>query len=534
MRARRLWWFALVVVPFAVRAQPAERFSLRGKLVDGITGQPMAGVPVTIQKNWNDVGYPVASGADGSFAFENLEADSYSLMATVSGERIRYHATPDGAAETISLGPAHERQNLVFALMRHSTVTGIVRDEFGDPMPGVGLTNFHRVWRDGQIVFDEALDYQADDRGRYKIDDLRPGEYYLCATFRNSANTLLGIAPQPGIADFQARGNLRFRTRTCYPAEPPSFFRIEWAQHLTVDFTIHSAPATPVRGRVTNSGGPDTNVELIREDTNEYTAGLQIKRADGEFDFDFVEPGRYSIAARSYTVNGRAAAKQPVVVGRAGASGIELTLKPTGKIEVSIAGERGAAKIPDSVQIGLRSVVAGAHPTVYASQPYLSGPLQMDSIPPGTYWLIIRTFGLFCAESAKLDGIEVLKGTVSIASGITAHLEVTLSTQCASIEGHVISRNKPAAFARYAVLISGSAKTPGDVYLGEAGEDGEFSVGGLLPGRYLLWAWILHDPAYIGPPSLAEVENLASVVVAAKGQKGSAGVLRVLQEAVAK
>lgn len=82
---------------------------------------------------------------------------------------------------------------------------------------------------------------------------------------------------------------------------------------------------------------------------------------------------------------------------------------------------------------------------------------------------------------------------------MTARLDITLSTQCATIEGRVISGNQPARSCTCRRTLERYRQVPGDVFLFSAGKDGSFSLPGLLPGNYLVWAWRRDNPAYPGP-----------------------------------
>lgn len=84
---------------------------------------------------------------------------------------------------------------------------------------------------------------------------------------------------------------------------------------------------------------------------------------------------------------------------------------------------------------------------------------------------------------------------------MNARLDIMLSTHCATIEGRVVSQHQPVAFAHVAILLSGAAKSPGDVFLLSAGKDGSFSLPGPAPGNYLVWAWRRDNPIYPAPPT---------------------------------
>jgi hypothetical protein len=168
-------------------------------------------------------------------------------------------------------------------------------------------------------------------------------------------------------------------------------------------------------------------------------------------------------------------AKQMITVESDGARGIEVIRQPIGEMDVSVAVPEDAQQPPDSLQIGLRPAEASRSPIIRAYK-WNDGVFHFEPMPSGNYWLVAHTGSApFCVDSARLDGQDVLKNILTLSPDAKAHLDVTLSTQCASIDGRVVSRNKPAPFARIALLINGTTRSPGDVYLGNADEDGRFS-----------------------------------------------------------
>jgi hypothetical protein len=533
MRKTCVWLFAFLAVPFASDAQTAPRYSLYGRVVDGVTGQPLSGATVVLVKGWSELANPLVSGRNGEFTFNDLEpSGDYSLTVVIERETIRFHETSDGFWGTFRVGPERGQKEVLFPVMRHATISGFVRDEYGEPEFNCLVEIYHRFSNDGAIAFDRFLPSRTtytDDRGHYDIRDLPSGDYSVCALTDASGfnGSTYANAPQPGIADFQARGELRFPTNSCYPAEPPASFRMEWSQHRDIDFTIHSLPAAPVRGRVTNAKGTGSvGVQLIREHTGQQTS---IRAdANGEFTAEFVEPGRYDIAAFGGNP-GLVSPQRKLVVERDGASGVELSLQPSGKIDISLIG-------PVSVQKGSVLGWAALHAVDPPGSPVIRsiqvdrGPASLNQLQPGAYWLELGSYAPFCADSVKFDGHEVVQKMVTVTPGMAARLEVTYTQNCGAIEAQAMSRGKRAPFARYTLLLSGTAKSPGFVLDGLAGEDGEIDVSSLPSGRYLLWAWNSDDPSYLGPPSLAEVEKFATAVEVTRGRKTPAGTVRVLQE----
>jgi hypothetical protein len=81
------------------------------------------------------------------------------------------------------------------------------------------------------------------------------------------------------------------------------------------------------------------------------------------------------------------------------------------------------------------------------------------------------------------------------------------------------------AGAKVVLLLGGTPKEPGDMIQDFANDEGEVTFSGLVPGRYLLWAWAVQGPGAItGPSSLAAVEAHATAVDVTAGNPVRADV----------
>ena len=357
MKVRSLWLFVLMAVPGAVYAQSGGRFPLRGHLVDGITHGPVAGVPVILEKDSEYAARPISSDADGSFTFPNLEPGTYRLTAVIAGEKVHYHELADRRSAPVEIVPGREPRDVLFPVLRHASISGIIRDEYGEPAPAVEVQAFRREWSEGRLVFSHAAsNIQTDDRGRYRIMNLPAGEYFLCANaFFLASDSTTRIAPPIRVADFKARSERRYRTRSCYPSNPPASFRLDWAADRAIDLKIASAAATPLRGRITNLAGP-AEVWVNWEDTKETVAIAVANIADGQFEIDSVEPGRYIIRA-----TGSGPIEGPLwtatqAFSMDGTKELALTMQPPGRIKLSFVSPLGAPPPSDAIYVDLRSV----------------------------------------------------------------------------------------------------------------------------------------------------------------------------------
>jgi len=511
-----------------------KRFSLNGTIVDGVSGRPFPDVELSLSTDkWAPAGEPVISDAQGRFLFRGLSPGEYILTAHgfAFGD-VYYHELPDpGYVPTVRLGPEQEVKSIVFRVMPRATIEGVVRDEFGEPVERANVLLLRPVWNGGRAVFHQSSQKFTDDRGHYRFGNLAPGGYVVCSMGSPGSST---PAPVAGTVDFAARPEARFYTRTCYPnvtstAGAPN--RLAPGQHGQIDITMLSAPAVSVQGRVRNAP-PRTGfgVMLMAEDVFEGARQYPnafVDPSQGTFGFRGVPAGRYRLEASVMTpVEGQQVqlkAAMQVDVGGSDIDGLELTLEPGSTVTAMLHGMAENHIEPNDVQLTLRQKESsnGMHGPNKADD----GSISFGPLAAGTYWLVTRTEGRVCVQSAKLGDRDVLDSPFTVGAGADVRLDVNVSRDCGGIQLRAVSNGEPVPSAKVVLLLSGTPKDPGDLIEDYTNDQGEYTFTGLTPGRYLLWTWSVDEAgAYLGPASLAEVQQRATAVEVKAGEPAAIDV----------
>jgi protocatechuate 3,4-dioxygenase beta subunit len=503
-----------------------KRSVLRGQVVDGVSGRPMAGVALGLEdSDWKMAASTIAADAEGRFSFQGLRAGEYILSATRADfGKVYYDELPEpGYVQVIRIKPEDEEKVVVFRVMPRSVVTGTVRDETGEVVEHAIVTARRAAWTDGHITWQTVQQATTDDRGRYRIGNLPPGGYVVCAGVMEGRN----IAPTAGPVDFAARGEPRFYGTACYPemdGRAITPFHLAPGRQTAIDLSLRSAPAATVRGRLLNQppqmglgiqlvpaeGGLDSSVTLSGSSA-----------LDGTFAIAGVAPGRYRLEASAnwQTESGEsktATTRFPLTVGSGSVDGLEVPLEPTAVIDVVLHGPGADKAVAEEVGIGLRSTVDASSGTAW-SQALEPGRLHFGELAPGSYWVLTKSTRDVCIASIKMGEQEVLRRTLTVAPGMTAKLDATLTKDCGEVQARVVTGGKPVPDAKVLLLISGSANAPGDLVTDYADEQGELKFAGLAPGTYRLWAWKMDESgAFSGPGAVAGAEGQAVTVVREK------------------
>ena len=444
---------------------------IAGRVVDADTRQPLHGAVVTLAAIGAPTGpggprpapiRPVKTDSQGRFVFPGLVDGGYASLVQLEGYAA-YIAT-----QSTTLANGASVTNLVLSLTRLGTISGTVRDDAGDPVVGVEVLAFRRTTFQGRPpVFSSAGRYRTDDRGLYRLTNLPPGEYYFCACSREpipfDGQLLTTLAARPlellAVAGRAAKAgadtaSLDTTLRTFAPTFHPNTtlagratrVKVSGSQPQTaIDIDVTLVPASRVTGVVMGMPNGNFTANAIRliplGDIPEAVAITQLVpmlvQPDGRFDFAGVAPGQYMLDVR-FTP---------------GAQGGW----PSGAALAFIGG-RGAA----------------------------AGGARAGGPPADAMW----------ASQTVVVGDEDVTGLViGLQQGatVTGRLEFVGATPPPA--GQALQRGTGVQ------LSSVEAPPRGSSYAGPVAADGTFRIGGVIPGRFVVFP-VINVPGW---PTLRSV-----------------------------
>jgi hypothetical protein len=171
-----------LVPPCAATQSASERFDLRGKVINSVTGEPVNGALVQLSANETQF-----SQSDGSFVFTDLPRGQLSVVARKPGffneqdlgylrEAFDQHGNYSTA---IAVGPGLDFEHLLFRLHPQAVIHGRVTDEHGDPARRAVVQLFLNSNAQASRANFVQTQTQTDDLGEYRFAHLPAGKYYV-------------------------------------------------------------------------------------------------------------------------------------------------------------------------------------------------------------------------------------------------------------------------------------------------------------------------------------------------------------------
>ena len=191
---------ALSVVP-QTQAPPRTGLIV-GQVLDGQTNRPIPEAIVTLMASGPGVDSRertrvVMADTEGRYFFSELPPGSYSIGAVKAGYPQNFVGVSRAAVGTtgrVDLAVGERRSDSRIYLWKHATIAGTVLDELGEPMVGIEVLALRRTVTAGQVnlVAVSGGTATTDDRGAFRIAELRPGWSYVFTV--PSSQTTLPIA----------------------------------------------------------------------------------------------------------------------------------------------------------------------------------------------------------------------------------------------------------------------------------------------------------------------------------------------------
>ena len=535
---------ALLLASAQDSAPAANASSIAGTVVKEPGSQPLKKVLVQViaedQKQGGN--YTASTDADGHFYIENVLPGRYRLylektgLVGVNGRGLK----SDVNVLTVQAGQSVE--DLLFRMLPTAIISGRITDEDGDPMSGVRVIALRK--KPGKATRETAGSEATNDLGEYRLAGLFPGQYWIAAM------------PPPDFRDYERqqekspqgdnKGDMQPDNRyvtTYYPGTydgtQASAVTLKAGDEMPVNLTLAPARTYRVRGTVTAiTVAQKPTVELIPK------AGDSIRSSevgpDGQFEVLGVAPGSYLVRASAGMDSQPLTAHQEINVVAADVEGLKLSPLPSFRLSGRLQIEGSASGELSLYSVNLR---VPDDPGFFLSQNFFGtnapidrfGNFEWKDVIPGNY--IVQLFGADVQSNFYLKSVTL--GGRDVATGFTANgpatLDLLLSSKGGTIEGAVVEKEKdvntdhvdndhvdndhPVPNATVvAVPEEKYRKLPDHFGLGSTDQHGRFTIRGVAPGSYTLFAWQdLEEGVYRDPDFLKSQEANGTAVKVEEG-----------------
>lgn len=478
-----------VLLAIAAGCLAAESLgTISGVVTNAVSGAPLASSRVTLVQADGAPLRTVTTDRRGRYVFEGLAAGWYGVRAARAG-----FATGRYERRVIELG-AGNGFTAEIRLHRLGVVTGSVVDENGEGIPGLTV---NAVTADPHGLTGRVSSAGiSDDRGVYRIAGLKPGRYYVVSAPRQLEDgTELLPAYAPGVLE-------RREARVV---------AVELDQETV---GVHLRPVAGKLLRLSGFVPAQATVTLFREeDSRQTTAG-----PGGQFGFSEVVPGRYTLVVLA----GALAGYQPLQLAD-DIEGLSVNLAPAPEVRVKLVDEEGAAVRDPQFVVFLGRIENGARtqplkidsPVVTGLMP---GRWRFFVIAPETHFVDAIAVG----EEDALEGFDLLPGRKVAAT-------IRVARRSGRITGRAREGEGPArgvSVICYPLAPENRARLGGFRSV-RSNITGEYRLGGLPPGEYLVFATGVED---FNPDERMEMlrSRVSRVTVRASGEL--VREVRVLEE----
>jgi Carboxypeptidase regulatory-like domain len=461
--------------------------------------------------------YTATTDGDGRFHIEKVQPGRYRLFLEKTGF-VQVNASGRKMEnDVLTVTPGVENYELVFHMLANAVITGRVTDEDGEPISHVAIYVIRK--KPGKAKSTEGSGVErTNDQGEYRFFGLFPGQYFVMAVPPPDARDYM----QP--RDPKRRDDSKDQTRyltTYYPGThdgaQAQAVPLRAGDELPVNFVLIPARTYHLSGIVTGARPrQEITVQLLPKGINAGPATNAAEvSASGTFDLPGVAPGSYvarvltDLESDSPTFS----ARLDVTVVAADIEGLSLALSPSFSVtgHLRFDGPRPATftqftavlKPVKDIENDFNSLGSQISATVDRF-----GNFVWTNVAPGEYFASapgIEEAGAFL-KSVSLGDRSVDEG---FALSGAATVELSISSRGATLEGAVLEKDQPVSNANVvAVPEARFRKLTSRFRVSTTDQIGRFTLRGLTPGSYTVFAWqdMDHD-LYSDPDFLKSQES---------------------------
>lgn len=504
---------------------------------------------------------PVITESDGRFLIRDLPPGSYRLTAARNGYSKQEYGqrSSRGPGTAITLQAGQNMKDIVFRLTPAGTISGRVTDSTGEPLAGITVQLLRSTYAaNGRRTFQNVVNDRTNDLGEYRLYWVTPGLYYLNA---NPSGTYLQtlVQAQLNTATTAARAQDNSANANATSAMLESLLGLNANEVVEPGFALTYYPGTTDASRaapISVQAGAELralDISLVKQRTfrvqgrvfdarigqQPQTAIVQMAARDslgtappmnargydpatGAFEFRDVPAGDYMVVAVVQAVTGPAPG---VAIGLGSASvstdieNMVVTVRPGVSLpgEVTLEGSVALSTLPNFDRMRVRLIPA-SEAVVNASQPPTmkpDGTFVMENVSSGEYrvGLVGLPPNIYIKE-ARFGGTNLLQETMTIDGPVSGSMQIVLSPNAGQIGGTLLDRDSKPVPATQVVLVPERQRDRRELFKSATTDpNGRFTISGVPPGDYKLFAWDEIDQfAFNDPEILRQYELQAKAV----------------------
>ncbi len=513
--------------------EQTEKATLTGVVTRIGTGDPLTKAQLRLtpwDRGGNQQTITATTDSGGRFVLADVVPGKYRLLITRNGYvRQEYLAKrPGGRGRGLELA-AGEDKELPILMSPAPTISGRVFDMDGEPLANVTVEALEpRYGSDGKKTLVQTKRGVTNDLGEYRLFWLTPGDYFLSATRNgNRSNSNLEVyvpVYYPNVTDAGSAAALTLSSGNDLPG---------------VDLTFRPVRSVAVSGTVfdTTTGEPARGVALgiYRNDglSRAVRTGARTD-SEGRFELRGVTSGSLVIRASFGPSRDRYETALPIEVSGADVRDLVLMIGPGLAIEGQLYFEGTApgavsTTIPDDagVTVFLRQAENSVL-TMPSATPDESGKFTLENVPVGAYQLWVT--GLdpnYYVKRALLGSEEIPDSLVVVDARSTLALSVLISPNAGVLDGTVTGLDEDTFGSARVVLVPEARLRRRTILyrISAVDETGRFSMSGIVPGDYTIFAWEeLEGSVYFDPDFIRRFETEGEPVRIEEGSNPSVTV----------
>ncbi len=502
----------------AAPVKPEDKCTIEGAVLNAVTGEAVKKVSVMLRSvNGGNTSSAAATDASGHYRFDNIDPGRYFLSADRTGFVPQQYGAkgPSRPGTMLTLTAGQSIKDAAFKLIPQGVVTGKVVDEDGDPVARVILQCQRYIYNNGKKQLGMGGMGNTNDLGEYRIFGLPPGRYYLSAFYQSTPQ----VAPILDAKKTYEEGYAPVYYPNAPNVEAAAPFEITpGAQLRGMDLTLPKTRTVRLRGVVTSSATNKpvrANVSVMSRDAS----GMAMTRAfgrvlddQGNFEIHSVVPGSYFLIAQTFEDNKQAVARVPVEVGTSNIDGLQIVMNPPGDLSGRVVVENNSDTGGATFNVSLQSKVPGPFGGGSSARADKDGTFRIRNVVPDAYTL--NVFGFrdnFYVKSVRLGDTDVTDAGIDFTRGVPAgEITVILSADGGQVDGTVQNDKSAPAAGTTVVLIPDADKrsNPRFYKMSMTDSNGKFSLKGITPGEYKLFAWEqIENGVYQDPDFLKRFES---------------------------